>query len=87
MTADNQAGEQAQLGAWRSEAEAAEGWKRLVGQADGALAGFSPHIVAVDLPDKGRFYRLRVVTLDARRLCTTLTTLSISCLPVRQGAP
>jgi tetratricopeptide (TPR) repeat protein len=78
---DKPAGEQAQLGAWRSEAEALEGWKRAVAQADGALGRFSPHVVMVDLPGRGRYYRLRVVTLDARHLCATLTALKIPCIP------
>ena len=78
---DKPVGEQAQLGAWRSEGEAAEGWKRATAQAGGALGGFSPRIVTVDLPGKGRYYRLRVITLDAKHLCTTLTALKVSCIP------
>ena len=80
---DSPAGEQAQLGAWRSEGEAAAGWRRAVTQANGALAGFSPHIVAVDLPGRGRFYRLRVVTLDAKHLCVTLINQDVACIPAR----
>jgi tetratricopeptide (TPR) repeat protein len=80
---DNPAGEQAQLGAWRSEGEAAAGWRRALTQANGALGEFSPHIVAVDLPGRGRFYRLRVVTLDAKHLCATLTNQGVACIPAR----
>jgi tetratricopeptide (TPR) repeat protein len=80
---DGPAGEQVQLGAWRSEGEAAEGWRRAVGKANGVLGGFSPRIVAVDLPGRGRFYRLRVVTLDAKDLCAVLTSQDVACIPAR----
>ena len=53
---------QVQLGAWRTEAEATQGWNRAMKQAGDALEGYSPHIVAVDLPGIGRYYRLRVAT-------------------------
>ena len=42
---DNPGGQEVQLGAWRSEGEAAEGWRRAVAASGGALAGLSPHIV------------------------------------------
>jgi tetratricopeptide (TPR) repeat protein len=80
---DGLAGELVQLGAWRSQGEAAEGWQRAVTQANGALAGFSPHILAVDLPGRGRFYRLRVVAPDAKQLCATLTSLDVACIQAR----
>jgi hypothetical protein len=68
-----------QLGAWRGEAEAAEGWKQAVQKAGGALTGFSPHIVPVDLPGKGRYYRLRVETADGRQLCAILIAKGQDC--------
>jgi hypothetical protein len=71
------------LGAWRQEAEAAEGWKRAVTAAGGALAGLSPHIVAVDLPGRGRYYRLRVRTPDSKRLCAALKARDMDCIPAR----
>jgi len=80
---DNPAGELVQLGAWRSEDEAMAGWRRAVAQANGVLGGFSPRIVAVDLPGRGRFYRLRVATLDAKDLCAVLTSQDVACIPAR----
>jgi hypothetical protein len=78
-------GGQVQLGAWRTEMEAAQGWDRALKQADGTLDGYSPHIVAVDLPGAGRYYRLRVVTgkIAAKTLCTTLQAKGMACIPAR----
>jgi tetratricopeptide (TPR) repeat protein len=75
--------QEVQLGAWRQEAEAAKGWDRAVKAADGALSGFSPHIVPVDLPGRGRYYRLRVATPDGRKLCATLTAMGLECIQAR----
>jgi tetratricopeptide (TPR) repeat protein len=80
---DNPAGQQVQLGAWRQEDEAAAGWNHALKAADGALAGFSPHIVAADLPGKGRYYRLRVMAPDGRQLCAVLTAKGLDCIPAK----
>ncbi len=80
---DSPGGQQVQLGAWRQEAEAAAGWNRALKAADGALAGFSPHIVAADLPGRGRYYRLRVVTPDGKQLCAVLTAKGLDCIPAK----
>jgi tetratricopeptide (TPR) repeat protein len=80
---DNFRGRQVQLGAWRSEAEAAIGWNQTVKKAGGVLAGFSHHIVAVDLPGKGRYYRLTVETPEGKQLCAVLTAKGLSCIPAR----
>ena len=80
---DNPVGQQVQLGAWRQEDEAAAGWNHVQKAADGALAGFLPHIVAADLPGKGRYYRLRVVAPDGRQLCAVLTAKGLDCIPAR----
>lgn len=80
---DNPGGQQVQLGAWRAESEAAEGWNRAVKEAGGALSGFAPHIVAVDLPGRGRYYRLRVETLDGKQLCAVLAAKGLPCIPAR----
>jgi hypothetical protein len=76
-------GQEVQLGAWRQEAEAAAGWNRAVATAGGVLAGLSPHIVAVDLPGRGRYYRLRVTALDGKQLCAALTARGMDCIPAR----
>lgn len=76
---------QVQLGAWRTEAEATQGWNRAVRMAGGVLEGFSPRIVAVDLPAAGRYYRLRVVADKSgpKALCTALQAKGLDCIPAR----
>ena len=78
-------GAQVQLGAWRSEAEANQGWDRALRQAGEALKGFSPRIVEVELPKVGRYYRLRVTAGEegAKGLCASLAAKGLDCLPVR----
>ncbi len=77
---DNVGGQEVQLGVWR---EAAEGWRRAVAASGGALAGYSHHIVAADLPGRGRYYRLRVSTPDGKQFCTALATRGMDCIPAR----
>ena len=77
-----------QLGAWRSAAEANAGWDKARLQAAEALDGLAPHIVAVDLPDRGRYYRLRVsppVGQDRGQFCAALMRKGIACLPVHDS--
>jgi tetratricopeptide (TPR) repeat protein len=78
-------GSQVQLGAWRTEAEATQGWNRAVRQAGDVLEGYSPHIVAVDLPGAGRYYRLRVATdkSGSKALCEALTARGLACIAAR----
>jgi tetratricopeptide (TPR) repeat protein len=74
----------AQLGAWRSEAEAQAGWEQAQGQAGGLLDGLTPHIVAADLPERGRYYRLQVVPgTAAPQFCAALVAKGLACFPVR----
>jgi tetratricopeptide (TPR) repeat protein len=73
-----------QLGAWRSEGEAREGWKKAVSRAAGALKGLEPHIVIADLPGRGRYYRLRTRPgVKPAQFCATLAAAGLACLPVR----
>lgn len=77
-----------QLGAWRDEASAADGWNRILGQSDGALSGLKPQIVAVDLPGKGRYFRLRTVPADAggaSALCAALKDRGLACMVVKDN--
>ncbi len=79
-------GTQIQLGAWRSAAQADAGWQEARARAEGALDGLSPHVLVADLPEKGRYFRLRV-SLEAGRsgaeFCAGLTAKGIACIPVR----
>jgi tetratricopeptide (TPR) repeat protein len=75
-----------QLGAWRSEEEARTGWNKAALKAPDLLAGLQPRVVAVDIPEKGRFYRLRVsLPQEANRgqFCSSLTAQGVACFPVR----
>lgn len=72
----------AQLGAWRSEAEARAGWEKARAAAT-ELKGVPPQITAVDIPGKGRFYRLRVVTPHSGTLCASLRAAGQECWPAR----
>ena len=85
QTAGAAKGTQIQLGAWRSEAEANQGWDHALKQAGDTLKGLSPRIVAVDLPKIGRYYRLRVAAGEegAQRLCAALAAKGLDCMLVR----
>jgi tetratricopeptide (TPR) repeat protein len=72
---------QIQLGAWRSQAEAANAWSRIARVSGSDLAGLAPQVVPVDLPGKGRFWRLR--TDGGPELCRSLAAKGLSCLVVR----
>jgi tetratricopeptide (TPR) repeat protein len=75
-----------QLGAWRSAVEADAGWSKAKLQAGGTLDGLQPRIVSVDLPGKGRYFRLRVSPASdqsAADVCAGLLVKGIACVPVR----
>ena len=75
-----------QLGAWRNEADAADAWNRIVANGGNLLAGLSPQVVMVDLPGRGRFYRLRagpVYPGVAPSLCEALRAKNVECAVVR----
>jgi tetratricopeptide (TPR) repeat protein len=76
---------QVQLGAWREEGDAADGWNHIVGRAGNLLDGLTPEIVAADVPGKGRYYRLRAATLgqSATDLCNKLQGRGLACMPVK----
>jgi hypothetical protein len=79
-------GPQLQLGAWRSEAAAMEGWNRAARKAGDLLKGHIPHIVTADLPGKGRYYRLRTeaaTSADSARLCEALMARGLACILAR----
>ena len=76
---------QIQLGAWRTEEEAGTGWNKARKQAGTLLDGLSPHIVAADLPGKGRYYRLRAgpVQQAVPDLCRALVARGVNCIAAR----
>lgn len=77
------AGRSIQLGAYRSQAEASDAWDHAQKRTGVLLTGLTPSIVAVDLPAKGRYYRLRVGQLDAgqaEHLCASLRAMGTVCI-------
>jgi len=73
-----------QLGAWRAEADAADGWNQATKRAGGLLDGLSPQIVPADIPGKGRYYRLRAGPVaDAAGLCGQLKSKGLACIVTR----
>lgn len=76
---------QIQLGAFRDKAVAGRTWNHLMETTGGLLDGLSPDIVAVDLPKRGRFYRLRAGVGDsdaAASLCGELKAKGVDCFAV-----
>lgn len=69
-----------QLGAYKSEAEAKADFAKIQ-KKNAALAGKSPTINRADLGDKGVFFRLRVATDDAKKLCASLA--GQACMAVK----
>ncbi len=71
-----------QLGAYKSEPEAKADFAKIQ-KKNSALAGKSPTINRADLGDKGVFFRLRVVTDDAKALCAKLSASGQACMAVK----
>jgi hypothetical protein len=74
-----------QLGAERSEAEAAHSWLVIAARAGGVLDGLKPEITPVKLTRKGRLWRLRAGPVDpagAASICVRLKAMSIDCIVV-----
>jgi tetratricopeptide (TPR) repeat protein len=79
-----QAGAMVQLGAWRSEAEAREGWAVAQSMAADILGELSPLIVRADLPGRGVYYRLRIATsAPVSQFCAVLMQKGLACIPAR----
>ena len=77
-------GSQIQLGAWRSEAEARAAWERAKIVAGTVLDGLASQILMVDLPGRGRFFRLRVHLEGGKSsaVCASLTAKGVACISV-----
>jgi tetratricopeptide (TPR) repeat protein len=76
-----------QLAAFRSRGEAEDAWKKILTRSGGLLTGRYPLIVEVVLPEKGRYFRLRLAADDKRAastLCAALKAKGQDCMPVRE---
>jgi cell division septation protein DedD len=73
-----------QVGAFKSEAEAAGNWTRLQGRLGDYLDGKSQDVERADLGDKGVFYRLRIGPFassgDAKTYCEGLKSRGADCI-------
>ena len=79
-------GELVQLGAWRSQSDAAIGWDKAAAQAGDLLNGATPRIVEADVPGKGHFWRLRTQAPSgtaAADFCAQLRSKGLSCIVAR----
>jgi tetratricopeptide (TPR) repeat protein len=79
-------GELVQLGAWRSQGDAALGWNKAAAAAGDLLSSASPRIVEADVPGKGHFWRLRTQApagTTAADFCTQLRAKGLSCIAAR----
>lgn len=76
-----------QLGSFKSEALAADGWQRMLAAHGAVLRSFTPALLEVKLGEKGLYYRLylkEIVDFDAANgLCASLKASKGDCL-VRQ---
>jgi tetratricopeptide (TPR) repeat protein len=76
-----------QLAAFRSRDEAEAGWAQVKRKAGDILTGRDPKIVEVVLPEKGRYFRLRLAADDRREadaLCAALKAKGQDCMSVRE---
>ena len=61
-----------QIGAFKSQADAATAWKAYQGKHAALLAGYSDNVQQVDLGEKGTWYRLRVGGFADREVAVAL---------------
>jgi tetratricopeptide (TPR) repeat protein len=74
----------AQLGAWRSEQKARDGWTLARGSAGGLLDGLSPLITRAEIPGRGAYWRLRTAPQQpVAQFCAALTQRGLACIPAR----
>jgi tetratricopeptide (TPR) repeat protein len=83
----SRAGSLAQLGAWRSEQEARDGWAVARDNAGGLLDGLTPLIVRAEIAGRGVFYRLRTNSRQpVSQFCAALMQKGLPCMAVRGGS-
>jgi cell division septation protein DedD len=74
-----------QIGAYKSQADAATAWKTYQSKHAALLAGYSDNVQQVDLGEKGTWYRLRVGGFADREvasaLCDRLKADGGACIP------
>jgi cell division protein FtsN len=76
-----------QIGAYKSDEEAAAAWRTYRTKHASLLAGYSEDVKKVDLGEKGTWYRLRVGAFadkdEAKSLCAKLTAEGGACFPAK----
>ncbi len=79
-------GDLVQLGAWRSQGDAALGWNKAAASAGDLLSGATPRIVEAEVPGKGHFWRLRTQApsgSSAADFCAQLHAKGLSCIAAK----
>ena len=61
-----------QIGAFKSQAEAAAAWKTYQAKHAALLSGYSDNVQQADLGEKGTWYRLRVGGFADKEVATAL---------------
>ena len=61
-----------QIGAFKSQAEAAAAWKTYQGKHAALLSGYSDNVQQADLGEKGTWYRLRIGGFADKEVATAL---------------
>ena len=78
----------AQIGAFRSQADAEAGWLAFTGRFPELARGRAPDIQRADLGERGVFHRLRVAAFatreDASAFCASLDARGQACLVARR---
>lgn len=72
-----------QVGAFQTAAMALDAWDKIAAVSGDALQGLTPFTATVDVPGKGRLWRLRTAVSDppaAKKLCQTLAQHRQACL-------
>lgn len=70
-----------QLGAFKSEEEAAKYWNKISPQI--GLNAMKPSITETNVEGKGVFYRLRTSGVDAKALCADISAKKMPCMVVK----
>lgn len=80
-------GARVQLGAFKSEAEAAGQWKKIEKKFSSEVSGKQHYVVRADLGAKGIYYRLQLAPFDsskeADRYCLSFVSEGQGCMPVK----
>ena len=64
-----------QLASYKSKNMADKGWVKFSKQYESILKNFKPIVVAVEIPEKGKYFRLQVGPIDSKNKANDLCQL------------